>query len=180
MYRSISASLMAMTVALFAVLIPGAAARASTLTYNLTLTPLLGPESGTGSFTITAPQVGSSGILTKGNGLTAMDFKIDGLDFKLNNSSEVTYFYQGANLVLASIGFFGTVGKDHLLSFILGGTGGYFFADNGGSASDTVGSVSVSATPLPTTLPLLATGLGALVLVGLWRKREASAALAAA
>ena len=168
MYRSISASLIAMTVALLAVLIPGAAATASTVAYNLTLTPLLGPESGTGSFTITAPQVGSSGILTKGHGLTAMDFKIDGLDFKLNNSSEVKYFYQGANLVLASIGFFGTIGNDHLLS----GSGGYFFADN---RESTVGSVSVSATPLPTTLPLLATGLGALVLVGLWRKRKASA-----
>jgi hypothetical protein len=178
MYRPLYASVIAAI--LFAVQIPGAA-KASTLTYNLSLTPLCcGTESGTGSFTIMAPPVGSFGTLTEGNnGLTAMDFKIDGLDFKLNNSSEVTYFYRGSSLVLASIGYSGQIGNDQLLSISLGGVGGYSFSD-GVLGDNTIGSISISATPLPTTLPLLATGLGALGLVGWWRKRKASAGLAAA
>ena len=108
MKRSIYLSMIA--AALFAVQ-PGAA-KASTLTYNLVLNPLFGLEGGTGSFTIIAPQVGSSGILTQGNGLTAMDFKIDGLDFKLNNSSEVTYLYQGSTLILTSLAYSGKIGVD--------------------------------------------------------------------
>jgi hypothetical protein len=178
MHRPLYASVIA--AALFAVQIPGAA-KASTLTYNLTLTPISGPESGTGSFTITVPPVGSSGILTQGNGLTALDFKIDGLDFKLNNTSEVTYFYQGSTLVLASIGYSGTIGLDQLLSITLGGVGGYFFTDNapGGWGYNTVGSVSVSQTPLPTALPLFATGIGALAMLGWWRKRKIGTTLEA-
>ena len=176
MYRLIYASVIAAT--LIGVQIP-VAAKASTLSYNLTLTPIFGPESGTGSLTITVPPVGSSGFLTLGNGLTAMDFRIDGLDFKLNNSSEVSYFYQGSNLVLASLGYRGAIGNNQLLSLSLGGFGAYFFRDNVPGES-TIGNISVSATPLPTTLPLLATGLGGLGLFGWWRKRKASAALAAA
>lgn len=162
-----------------AVQVPGAA-KASSLTYDLALNPIFGPEGGTGSFTISAPPVGSSGILTEGNGLTAMDFKIDGLDFGLNSSSQVTYFYQGSTLVLASLLYGGIIGSDQLLSITLGGLGGYFFTDNapGGSAYNTVGSISVSSTPIPTTLPLLATGLGALAMLGWWRKRKIGAALA--
>jgi hypothetical protein len=94
----------------------------------------------------------------------------------LNNSSEVSYFYQGANLILSSIGFSGAIGGDRLLSISLGGLGGYVFTDYASVGLDTLGSVSispaVSATPLPTTLPLLATGLGALGLLGWWRKRK--------
>ncbi len=154
---------------LFAALIPGAA-KASTLTYNLSLNPIIGTEGGTGSLTIVAPPVGSSGILTQGNGLTALDFKIDGLDFTLNNTSEVTYFYQGSNLVLASIGYSGQIGTDKLFTISLGSLGGYAFNDSGILS---VGSISaVSATPIPQSLPLLATGLGALALLGLWRKRK--------
>jgi hypothetical protein len=176
MYRLIYAPMIVAT--LFGVQIP-TAAKASILSYNLTLTPILGPESGTGSLTITVPPVGSSGFLTLGNGLTAMDFRIDGLDFTLNNSSEVSYFYQGSNLVLASLGYSGAIGDSQLLSLSLGGFGAYFFSDNT-PGEGTVGNVSVSATPLPTTLPLLATGLGGLGLFGWWRKRKASAVLAAA
>jgi hypothetical protein len=177
MYRLICPFVIAAT--LFSVQIP-TAAKASTVSYNLSLTPILGPESGTGSLTITVPPVGSSGFLTLANGgLAAMDFMIDGLDFKLNNSSEVSYFYRGSNLVLASLGYSGAIGSNQMLSLSLGGFGAYFFSDNTPGES-TIGNVSVSATPLPTTLPLLATGLGGLGLFGWWRKRKASAALAAA
>jgi MYXO-CTERM domain-containing protein len=177
MFRVLYAS--AIAIALFALQIPGAAT-ASTLTYNLTLTPLSGPEGGIGSLTITAPPVGSSGILTQGNGLAALDFKIDGLDFQLNNTSAVAYFYQGSKLVLASIGYSGSIGPDQLLSITLGDNGSYFFTDNapGSIVQNTVGSISVSQTPLPTTLPLLATGLAALALLGLWRTRKVGTALA--
>jgi hypothetical protein len=109
-------------------------------------------------------------------GLTAMDFKIDGLDYNLNSKSEVAYYYQGSNLVLASIGYSGQIGPDKLFTISLGGVGGYWFNDNG---SVTSGSISVSATPIPTTLPLLATGLGALALLGLSRKRKVAHAIPA-
>ena len=79
-------------------------------------------------------------------GLTSLDVKIDGLDFTLNNSSEVTYFYQGTNLILSSLGFSGTIGVDRLLSISFGGLGGYSFTDYAsvGFAYDTFGSVSIS------------------------------------
>ena len=163
---------------LFAALIPGAAKASTLLTYDLALNPIVGTDGGTGSLTIIAPQVGSSGILTQGSGLTALDFKIDGLDFTLNNTSDVAYFYQGTNLVLASIGYSGQIGTDKLFTISLGNLGGYAFNDSG---SLTVGSISaVSATPIPQSLPLLATGLGALALLGLWRKRKVGAAIATA
>jgi hypothetical protein len=179
MHRVLYAS--AIAAALFAVQIPGAA-KASTLIYNLTLTALVGSESGTGSVTITVPPVGSNGFLTQGNGLTAMDFKIDGLDFSLNNSSEVMYFYQGSNLVLASIGYYGKIGTDQLFSFSLGSLGAYSFSGIGDNTfgSISVSSTPVSSTPLPAALTLFATGLGALGLLGWRRKRKASAAIAAA
>lgn len=165
---------------LFAAQIPGAA-KASTLSYDLSLSPIFGPEGGTGSFTIVTPPAGSSGILTEGNGLTAMDFKIDGLDFALNSSSEVSYFYQGSTLVLASLFYGGTIGTDQLFGISMGGSGLYAFIDgaSGGSAYNTIGSISVSSTPIPTSLPLLATGLGALAMLGWWRKRKVGTAIAA-
>jgi hypothetical protein len=177
MYRPLYASVIA--AALFAVQIPGAA-KASTLTYNVTLTHFCcGTESGTGSFTITVPGVGTSGNLTEGHGLTAMDFKIDGLDFKLNSSSEVGYYYNGSTLVLDNIGYTGFIGNFELTGISLAS---YYFGDSapGGYIFDTNGSLSITpaATPLPTTLPLLATGLGALGLIGWWRKRKVGAALA--
>ncbi len=178
MKKQLYISLIAAT--LFAVQVPGAA-NASSLTYDLALNPIFGPEGGTGSFTINAPPVGGSGILTAGNGgLTAMDFKIDRVDFGLNGSSEVSYFYQGSTLVLASLFYGGAVGSDGLLSIAIGSSGGYFFTDSaaGGSAHNTIGSISVSSTPIPTTLPLLATGLGALAMLGWWRKRKIGAAFA--
>jgi hypothetical protein len=175
MKRSIYISMIA--AALFALQTPGAA-KASTLAYNLVLNPLSGLEAGTGSFTIVAPQVGSSGVLTQGNHLlTAMDFKIDGLDFKLNDTSEVTYFYQGSTLILSSLAYSGKIGVDRLFAISLDGVGGYIFTD-GVPGDHTLGSLSVSATPIPTTLPLLATGLGVIAMLGLWKKRKVAVALA--
>jgi hypothetical protein len=47
---------------------------------------------------------------------------------------------------------------------------------NVGGWSPITGELTVIATPLPATLPLFATGLGALGLVGWWKKRKAQAA----
>jgi len=156
------------------------AAEASTYTtYDLTLTAVSGPESGSGSFTIATPSPGSGGILTQGAGLTAMSFTIDGVTFGLDSSSEVSYFYSGSTLVLAGLVYGGQVGADTLFSITLGTTGAYSFTDTAKTSLDTIGSVSVSATPLPTSLPLLATGLGILAMIGWWRKRKVGSLLAA-
>jgi hypothetical protein len=65
--------------------------------------------------------------------------------------------------------------------------GGEIFVDADGvvvnlccaAPSDVVGTAGISSTPLPATLPLLATGLGAMGLLGWRRKRKDAAALAA-
>lgn len=156
-----------------------AAVQASTLSYNVTLTAISGPESGSGSFTITAPPPGSGGVLTQGAGLTAMNFSIDGVNFGLDSKSAVSYFYSGSTLVLAGLVYGGQVGTDALFSITLGTTGGYTFTDTAKASLDTIGSVSVSQTPLPTSLPLLATGLCVLAMIGWWRKRNVGSHLAA-
>ena len=48
------------------------------------------------------------------------------------------------------------------------------------TAGDFTGSAQIAATPLPAALPLFATGLGAIGLLGWRRKRKAAAAIAAA
>jgi hypothetical protein len=149
------------------------------LTYDVTLTAVSGPESGSGSFTITTPPPGSGGMLTQGLGLTAMNFTIDGVNFGLDSSSSVSYFYAGSTLVLAGLVYGGQVGTDRLFSITFGTTGGYIFTDTTKTSLDTIGSVSVSQTPLPTSLPLLATGLGVLAMIGWWRKRKVGSFLAA-
>lgn len=165
------APLVAATVVLLGAQLP-CAARASSITYDVTMSAILGPESGGGSFTITTPQVGSGGVLNQLNGLTALNFTIDGVNFGLDSTSSVAYFYQGSALVLAGLVYGGQVGTDALLSITLGSTGGYTFTDSAKPSLDTIGSASVSQTPLPTSFPLLATGLGILAMIGWWRKRE--------
>jgi hypothetical protein len=165
--------------------------RASALTYDVTFNAIGGPEGGSGSFTINPPSSGG-GILTAANGgLTALSFALSdpknsngpSLTFGLDSSSSVSYFYQGSTLVLAGLIYGGQVGTDALLSITLGSSGGYIFTDNapGGSGFDSFGSVNVSVaqTPLPTSFPLLATGLGILAMIGWWRKRKVGSYLAA-
>lgn len=147
------------------------AVQASTLSYNVSLTAVYGPESGTGSFTINAPSSGG-GILSQGSGLTAMNFVIDGVTFGLDSSSAVSYFYQGSTLVLAGLVYGGQIGADTLFSITLGSNGAYSFTDSANRSLDTIGAVSVSQTPLPTSLPLLATGLGIIAMIGWYRKRK--------
>lgn len=60
------------------------------------------------------------------------------------------------------------------------GVAGYTAVDTSVSSSGDYSTWSNAATPLPAALPLFATGLGALGLLGWRRKRKAAAALAAA
>jgi hypothetical protein len=161
-----------------------APAGASTLAYDVTFAG--GPVSGSGSFSISAPPVGSGGILTP----TALSVTFSDpsspaftpVTFTSQDSSAaVAYLFQGSNLVLASLTLIGTAGSDSLISFTLGSNGIYFFADNapGGAIFDSSGVVSISQTPLPNALPLLATGLGIIAMIGWYRKRKVGSYLAA-
>jgi hypothetical protein len=157
---------------LFAVQAPSVA-RASTLSYDVTLTSLIGPESGGGSFSITVPASGS-GVLTDNHGLTAMNVNVGPAVFGLTDTA-VSYSYIGTNLVLT--GLSGTSGTDTLFSITFGSGGLYTFTDSANASLDSFGLVSlaqasVSQTPLPTSLPLLLTGLGIIAMIGWYRKRS--------
>ncbi len=166
------------TAVVFVVSVPGAV-KASTLTYDVTLTG--SPESGTGYFTITTPAVGTSGNLTEGHGLTAMNFTIDGLNFAMNSLSQIGYYYSGSTLVLDNIGYTGTNGNFQLTGISLVG---YYFGDNGpnGWVYDTNGTLSyhLAATPLPATWSMLLIGLAVFGFVSYRGTRHRSVAIAAA
>jgi len=174
--RSICLTLLAATV-LFGTQ-ASSAVQAATISYSVNLNAISGPESGTGSFTINAPSSGI-GTLTQANGgLTALDFKIDNVDFGLNSSSAVAYSYQGSSLVLTGLIYGGQVGPDQLFSITLGSNGLYSFTDSANGTLNTFGSISISQTPLPDSLPLLATGIGILAMIGWFRKRKPRPTLA--
>jgi len=150
------------------------AAQASTVTedFTLTLTALLGPTSGTGSLAITIPQGSTSGTVS-GSNVTG-DVKIAGVDIALTGSS-LFYVLQGSTWLLSGV-FSGQTpvpgGVDSLISLTLGNNGAYIFTDSANGLLNSSGSVSVSQTPLPTSLPLLATGLGLIGMIGWYRKRK--------
>ena len=156
------------------------AVQASTVRYDVTLTALSGPEGGGGSFSITAPSSGS-GVLTNNHGLTSMNVIVGPATFGVTDSS-VSYTFVGSALVLTGID--GTNGADSLFSITFGSGGLYVFTDSANASLDSIGLVSisqapVSQTPLPTSLPLLATGLGIIAMIGWYRKRRVRAYLAA-
>lgn len=148
------------------------AARASTVDFTLTLTALIGTTGGTGSLAITIPQ-GSTGGTVSGSNLTG-DVQIAGVDISLSGSA-FSYVVQGSSFFLSGV-FSGQTpvagGVDSLVSLTLGNNGAYIFTDSANASLNSAGSVSVSQTPLPTSLPLLATGLGMIALIGWYRKRK--------
>jgi hypothetical protein len=168
------ASLIAVAV-LMGAQVPAAVQASTLLTYDVTFTATSGPEGGSGSFTIVEPTPGSGGLLTP----TALSFNIGGTTFGLDSSSLVSYYFQGSNLVLGGLIYSGQDGTDKLFSVTFGSNGGYVFTDSTSKSLDSIGTVSVSQTPLPTSLPLLATGLGLLAMIGWWRKRKVGSHLAA-
>ena len=157
------------------------AAQASTVTddFTLTLTALIGTTGGTGSLAITIPQGSTSGMVS-GSNLTG-DVKIAGVDISLSGSS-LSYVVQGSSLFLSGV-FSGQTpvagGVDSLLSLTLGNNGAYIFTDSANTSLNSAGSVSVSQTPLPTSLPLLATALGLIAMIGWYRKRKIGSFFAA-
>lgn len=155
---------------LFAAQIPSIA-QASTVQYDLTLTPTIGSVGGSGYFDVSTPVDGSGA-----NALTALSITIDGQQFSLANElGTATAIFSGG--VLESLNYVGDLVSGLNLDIL--GTGGlsYAFLDIGTGATIATGSISASAplaaTPLPSTLLLFASGLLGLLLLN-YRRRAAA------
>lgn len=146
-------------------------ARASTVQYDLTLTPTSGTIGGSGYFDVTAP-VNGSGV----NALTAFSVTIDGAQFTLGNDPAATATFSGG--VLTSLNYVGALLSGLNLDIL--GTGGltYTFLDIGTGLALASGTISAvdppTATPLPSAVVLFATGLLGLLLLNYRRKRDAT------
>ena len=140
-----------------------APAQASTITFNLALTSLLGPESGTGSLTVNGP-VGNQTFTSSSGGLESLNIFIDGQDFTLGNAQQGAVRAKFSNGNFESLSYVGILGGDSLTI----GANGFVFIDTNPFLS-TTGSVSdpppVSATPLPPTWTMLLIGLAAFGLI---------------
>lgn len=98
----------------------------------------------------------------------------------LNNSDQNSQFHLGSNYVtLATLESFYSTDLISVIDFIID-------ASSGNPQHLTLNSITIngttfsaSTTPLPAALPLFATGLGALGLLGWRRKRKAAAVIAA-
>jgi hypothetical protein len=151
--------------ALLAVLV---GTEASALTFDLTL--MSGASAaGSGSFTISGP-IASTGFSNfTGNNLTSLNFVIDANSFQLANAvlpASVTFF--NGNLV--SIAYVGSLNGMQLSLDTLGL--GYVFTDLANWKLDSAGTISVSATPLPSTFGMMLIGLGLLGFLGYRRTRK--------
>src|SRR5579871_1111393 len=155
-------------------------AQASTVTddfsLTLTATPGFGTTGGTGSLAITFNPAITSGTVS-GSSVTG-SIQIGGASFSLNGDP-VSYVLQGSTVLLSAF-FAGLtpapgpgLGIDTLVSLTLGNNGAYSFTDSANASLDSAGRVSVSQTPVPTSLPLLLTGLGMIAMFGWYRKRKA-------
>ena len=165
--------LVVIAVALLGAQITGVA-RASTIQYDLTLTPTLGTIGGSGFFDVAAPLNGS-GV----NILTDFSVTIDNATFTLANDPTATATF--SNGLLSSLNYIGAVSAKGFNLDILG-TGGlqYAFIDIGTGAALAEGTIyavdppGVPATPLPTTVVMFATGLLALGFL-IYRRKAAPA-----
>ena len=163
-------------VAFGAMQLPGTV-RASTLNDDLILTAVSGPDNGIGSLAVN----GFSGIGTEtftnapGGGLDALEFVIGGTTFTLSDALGGTASVTFEGDVLTSIIYEALGGTLQFLE--AGGQLQYIFNDfANGTTTTTYGTIS--ATPLPASLLLFASGLGVMGLFG-WRRKQKATALAA-
>lgn len=158
-----------------------ASSAASAMTYDLTLSNSSGQTVGSGMFTIGGP-VAASGISTFSVGapsplaqLTGLSFNIASNTFNLSTGLFITPTVTFDNGLLSSVSYLGdstTSGfKLDLDTFSLNYV--LFDLTNLPYVQMSSGTISdhVSATPLPSGLPLFLTGLVALALLG-WRKKR--------
>ena len=178
----VRACLVAATLALSAV-----TANAATFTYDLTLTQSFGTQGlfGTGQFVVTGAT--NSGLFTAPGDLNSLEFNIDGHVFALGQATGGS-----GQVVLDGIGHLTSIDYSApapiSLWVVLQAASGivYNYKDDAtghfsrglitavlhpGSADE-----GLISTPLPAALPLFATGLGALGLLGWRRKRKTAAA----
>jgi len=155
------------------------AARASTLTYDITLTQTYGTLITGSDFTVTSTSFSvpspTTGYQQESTG--SFSFTIDG---KVYTSSATIQFLALGPSLNGLYGFSATQGEDtlsigSLSSFQLSSTNSPV-DDIPSTIGGTVKVNELAATPLPATLPLFAGGLGAMGLLGWRRKRNAQAA----
>ena len=166
------------------------AANAATFTYDLTLTQSFGVGvvgGGTGQFVVTGAT--NNGTFTAPGDLNSLQFNIDGHVFTLaqatggfgqvvldgtGNLTSIDYSTATIGLWVVALqwGGIGYTYKDLALGHLsVGSIAAVLHQGDAGQGP--------ASTPLPGALPLFATGLGALGLLGWRRKRKAAAALAA-
>jgi hypothetical protein len=146
-------------------------ARASTVQYDLTLTPTTGSIAGTGYFDVSAP-VSGSGVID----LTALSITIDGQTF--NQDTEIgTATATFANGVLEGVNYVGALLSGLNLDLLGTDDLTYTFLDIGTGAALSTGTISAvdppPTTPLPGAMVLFATGLIGLLLLNYRRKKSA-------
>lgn len=152
--------------AAFVAVLMSSAAQATTVTYNLTLTPLAGSSlAGTGTLTITDGPVGSGFLSVPVADITTLSISIGGFNFNLIGHISALEF-DGGSLFDITAGP-AVIGAASLSVNAL--TSVYFdnLSTGGISSDDTI--TAIAATPLPAALPLFAGGLG---LVGLLARRK--------
>ena len=163
-------------------------ANAATFTYDLTLTQSFGTPGlfGTGQFVVTGAT--NSGLFTAPGDLNSLEFNIDGHVFTLGQATGGS-----GQVVLDGIGHLTNIDYSApapiSLWVVVQASGIVYNYKDVATNHFSYGLITavlhegdaeqgLASTPLPGALPLFATGLGALGLLG-WRRKRKAAALAA-